>query len=67
MQNDERGHATMRDNLSTAMATFQQNMARRDIEAVRHEIEIAVRNMTIRTGIMLIMLFGALVAIKYFG
>ena len=57
----------MRDNLSTAMATFQQNMARRDIEAVRHEIEIAVRNMTIRTGIMLIMLFGALVAIKYFG
>jgi hypothetical protein len=39
----------------------------RDIAELAHKIEIAVRDMTIRTGGMLIMLFAALAAIKYFG
>jgi hypothetical protein len=37
-----------------------------DIGAVRTELELAVRDMTIRTGTMLIALFGALTAIKFF-
>jgi hypothetical protein len=44
---------------------------RTDLAAVRtgleHKIEIAVRDMTIRTGGMAVALFAALTAIKYFG
>jgi hypothetical protein len=34
---------------------------------LEHKIEIAVRDMTIRIGAMLIVLFGALASIKFFG
>lgn len=34
---------------------------------LRHEIQLAVRDMTIRTGGMMILLFGALASIKFFG
>jgi hypothetical protein len=36
-----------------------------DIAAVRNDIALAVRDMTIRTGAMAITLFGALAAIRF--
>ena len=38
-----------------------------DIARLEHKIEIAVRDMTIRTGAMLIVLFSALAATEFFG
>jgi hypothetical protein len=38
-----------------------------DVVALKHDIDLAVRDMTIRTGAMLIVLFGALASIKFFG
>jgi hypothetical protein len=35
--------------------------------ATKHDLELAVRDMTIRTGGMLFLLGGFLVAIKHFG
>jgi hypothetical protein len=40
---------------------------RTDMTALEHKIELAVRDMTIRTGAMLVLLFSALAAIKFFG
>lgn len=38
-----------------------------DVARLEHKLEIVVRDLTIRVGGMLIALFGALAAIKYFG
>ena len=38
-----------------------------EIARLEHRIELAVRDMTIRVGGMLIALFGALVAVQFFG
>lgn len=38
-----------------------------EIARLEHRIELAVRDMTIRVGGMLIALFGALVAVRFFG
>ncbi len=41
--------------------------ALRDTVATKHDLEIAVRDLTIRAGGIAMILFGALAAIKYFG
>jgi hypothetical protein len=57
-----RAHAeAMAEALRESVAT------KRDIAEVKHEIALAVRDMTIRTGAMLIALFAALASIKFFG
>jgi hypothetical protein len=38
-----------------------------DVETVRHDLQLAVRDMTIRPGAMLVVLAGFLVSIKFFG
>ena len=40
---------------------------KQQIIAVRHDIEIAVRDMTIRMGAIAIALFAALASIKFYG
>jgi hypothetical protein len=40
---------------------------RTDIAELRHQIQLAVRDMTIRVGGMLVVLFTALVAVRFFG
>jgi hypothetical protein len=68
-----RAHAEAMDEaLREAVATKSDIAAvRTDLAAVgtglEHKIEIAVRDMTIRTGGMAVALFAALTAIKYFG
>lgn len=61
----------LNDALREGLATKAEISAlKADIVAVRTalvaKIELAVRAMTIRTGMMLIALFGALTAIKFF-
>jgi hypothetical protein len=38
-----------------------------DVETLRHDLQLAVRDLTIRMGGVAIVLFGALVSIKFFG
>jgi hypothetical protein len=38
-----------------------------DVETLRHDLQLAVRDLTIRTGGIAIVLFGALASIKFFG
>jgi hypothetical protein len=40
---------------------------KQDIEAIRRDLQLAVRDMTIRMGVIAIALFGALASIKFFG
>lgn len=57
-----RAHAEAMDEaLRESVAT------RTDIAILENKIELAVRDMTIRTGGMLIVLFGAIASIKFFG
>jgi hypothetical protein len=57
-----RAHAeAMEEALRESVAT------KSDVRDLENKIEIAVRDMTIRTGAMLIVLFGALASIKFFG
>jgi hypothetical protein len=41
--------------------------ARQEIGEVKHDLQIAVRDMTTRVGAMLIVLGGFLASIKFFG
>ena len=41
--------------------------ALREEVATKHDLEIAVRDLTIRMGSIAIVLFGALATIKFFG
>jgi hypothetical protein len=43
------------------------NDALRESVATKHDVEIAVRDLTIRVGGMLILVIGALASIKFFG
>ena len=57
-----RAHAEAMDEaLRESVAT------RRDVQTLRHDIALAVKDMTIRTGAMLAALFAALASIKFFG
>ena len=38
-----------------------------DVVTLRHDLQLAVRDLTIRTGGIAIVLFGALASIKFFG
>jgi hypothetical protein len=56
-----RAHAeAMEEALRESVAT------KSDIAELRHEIQLAVRDMTIRVGGMMIVLFTALVAVRFF-
>jgi hypothetical protein len=57
-----RAHADALDQaLRDAVAT------KADVQELENKIELMGRDLTIRTGGMLILLFGALTAIKFFG
>lgn len=43
------------------------DLALRETVATKYDLEIAVRDLTIRAGGIAMLLFGALAAIKYFG
>ena len=61
-EHQARAHAEAMDEaLRESVAT------RRDIAELKHEIQLAVRDMTIRTGGMLVLLFTALAAVRFFG
>jgi len=69
---DARAHAdaleeALRDAVATKsdIAQFEQT-TKSDIGRLEQKIELAVRDMTIRTGGMMVALFAALGAIKYF-
>jgi hypothetical protein len=57
-----RAHADAMDNALRESVATKSDIARLDAK-----IDIAVRDLTIRTGGMLVVLFGALAAIKFFG
>jgi hypothetical protein len=58
----------MEDALREGVATKNDIAGvKQEIIAVRHDIEIAVRDMTIRMGAIAIALFAALDSIKFFG
>jgi hypothetical protein len=63
-----RAHAeAMEEALREAVATKSDVSAvSREVGRLDHKIDVAVRDMTIRTGGMLVALFAALAAIKYF-
>jgi hypothetical protein len=48
-------------------ALLESVATKSDITELRHEIQLAVRDMTIRVGGMLIVLFTALDAVRFFG
>jgi hypothetical protein len=58
----------MDEALRESVATKWDVLAlKQDIVGLEHKIELAVRKMTIRTGAMMVALFAALAAIKFFG
>ena len=64
-----RAHAeAMEEALREAVATKSDIAAvRSDIIKLEHKIDLAVRDMTIRTGGMMVAVVAVLAAIKYFG
>jgi hypothetical protein len=65
-ESQARAHAeAMEEALRDSVATKDSVDAA--VRELQNKIEIAVRDMTIRTGAMLIVLFGALASIKFFG
>jgi hypothetical protein len=65
-EDQARAHAEAMDEALRESVATKADLAavRADLE---HRIDLAVRDMTIRTGGMLIVLFGALASIKFFG
>jgi hypothetical protein len=65
-EREARAHAeAMEEALRESVATkIDLARLRTDLE---HKVEIAVRDLTIRTGAMLIVLFSALAPVKFFG
>lgn len=64
-----RAHADAMDEaLRESVATkIDITAVRQDIAAVEHKIDLAVRDLTIKVGGLLLVMFTALVGIKYFG
>jgi hypothetical protein len=62
-----RGRATAGKAVSAGPAALRESVAmKRDITELEHKIEMAVRDMTIRVGCMLVVLFAAFAGIKFF-
>jgi hypothetical protein len=68
-EDQARAHAEAMDEaLREAVSTKADiTTVRMDIAALRSEIQLAVRDMTIRTGTMLSIAVGILIAVKFFG
>lgn len=65
---DEHQARALSDALDEALkeSVATKNYVGGEIARLEHKIELAVRDMTIRVGGMLIALFGALVAVRFF-
>ena len=65
---DEQQARALSDALDEALKESVATKAdvRREIDRLEHQIQLAVRDMTIRVGGMLIVLFTALVAVRFF-
>jgi hypothetical protein len=64
--NQARAHAEAMDEALRESVVTKADL-RSEITSLETKIDLAVRDMTIRTGAMLIALFAALASIKFFG